>query len=135
MTETHALQMLVMYVPDPVVGRCRDFYVGACGWPVSVDVEGYAELDAGVFRIGIWSADRIADHVGNAAAGRARRDATKQEFYVRVADGDVPGAFARALAAGGIALRQPEAKDWGDTVGYVLDPAGQVLALSAATVG
>jgi predicted enzyme related to lactoylglutathione lyase len=124
------LSLAVLYVAESLVPIMRDFYSTTCSWPVSVDVEGYAELETGTARLGIWSFDRVGEHVGPIAAGRARREATRVELYVHVAQGDLEAALERAAQSGGRVLAQPEVKDWGDRVAYVLDPAGQVLALA-----
>lgn len=43
---------------------------------------------------------------------------------------DVDAAFARAVAAGGKALRQPEDQFWGDRMGVLQDPFGHQWSLA-----
>ena len=40
---------------------------------------------------------------------------------------DLDAAYAKAVAAGAVAKDPPEAKPWGQTVAYVLDPHSGVL--------
>jgi len=42
---------------------------------------------------------------------------------------DVRAAFARAVAAGAVALMPPKDKPWGQTVGYVRDLNGALVEL------
>jgi catechol 2,3-dioxygenase-like lactoylglutathione lyase family enzyme len=44
---------------------------------------------------------------------------------------DVPGAFARAVAAGAAPLRAPESMPWGQEVAYVRSPDGTFVGLCA----
>lgn len=50
------------------------------------------------------------------------------ELYLFV--DDVNDAFAHALSCGAISVSDVKVRDWGDTVGYVVDPDGHVLAFA-----
>ena len=42
-------------------------------------------------------------------------------------DPNLDAAYAKAIAAGAVALDPPEAKPWGQSMAYVRDPHGGVL--------
>ncbi|MFM9106171.1 MAG: VOC family protein [Chloroflexota bacterium] len=42
---------------------------------------------------------------------------------------DVPGAFARAVAAGAVAVKEPAVMSWGQTVSYVRDLDGVLVEI------
>ncbi|MGI9253966.1 MAG: VOC family protein, partial [Thermomicrobiales bacterium] len=46
-----------------------------------------------------------------------------------LATDDVAAAFARAVAAGAAALKEPEVMPWGQTVSWVRDPNGVLIEL------
>lgn len=43
---------------------------------------------------------------------------------------DVPAAFAKAIAAGALALAEPKVMPWGATVAYLRGPEGTIIGLS-----
>jgi lactoylglutathione lyase len=45
---------------------------------------------------------------------------------------DVPAAYARALAAGAVAIAPPQSKPWGQEVAYVRCPDGSLVELCTA---
>ncbi len=43
---------------------------------------------------------------------------------------DVPAAFERAVAAGAVAMKEPEEKPWGQVVGYVRSIDGTIIEIA-----
>ena len=120
--------VLLVLACDDVV-RLRDFYVGAFGWRVTVDLPVYVELDVPTgLRVGLYARPGFAKNTGEAPAARPAAGTTASELYLRV--DDVPAALARLVAAGGRLLSPVHPRPWGDEAAYVADPEGNVVAVS-----
>lgn len=50
-------------------------------------------------------------------------------FEVALVTADVPALYARALGEGAASVSEPETKPWGQTVAYVRDRDGHLVAL------
>lgn len=118
----------ILYVRDQE--RSRAFYEGLLLQAPRLHVPGMTEFalsETGILGLmperGIKKllGDRLPDPALAAGAPRA-------ELYLRVED--VEAFYARALALGSRDLSAPSPRDWGDVVGYVLDPDGHVLAFA-----
>jgi uncharacterized glyoxalase superfamily protein PhnB len=46
---------------------------------------------------------------------------------------DLEAAYKRAIEAGAIQISEIQDRDWGDTVGYVSDPDGHIIAFARRT--
>jgi len=81
-------------------------------------------LDAGGTVIALWSWNKLAADAGLAAESQppAFRGTTLAWNCATPAEVDL--AFAKAIAAGGTPLRQPEKTDYGGYRGYFSDPDG-----------
>jgi lactoylglutathione lyase len=111
------------------VARAAAFYEAAVGARRRVDVGVYVELDLpdgpGV---GVYQRDGFAKNTGRPNAPCTAGSTTGTEIYFRV--DDVDAAVSRALAAGAVMLSPAATRPWGETVAYVADPDGNVLAFA-----
>lgn len=123
----------ILYVADQ--RRSAAFYGAVLGQPPTLDVPGMSEfrLSDGA-TLGLMPEEGIARLLGAAirhpsAAGGAPR----AELYLVVAD--AVAVHARTIAAGARELSPVAPRDWGDLVGYSLDPDGHVLAIASSPGG
>ncbi len=111
----------IVYVAD--VAAALDFYSRAFGLEAGFRAsdDSYATLggEGAVLAFASRAMAPAADRAIDQAAG----------FEVWLADEDVPGALARALAAGAELVAEPVVKPWGQTVAYVRDPDGVLIEL------
>jgi predicted enzyme related to lactoylglutathione lyase len=125
MTEPR-LALVILAVDD--LARSAAFYDQAFGWPRTIESPVYIELALpGGMRLGLYARDGFRRTIGHSPAP-APADVTATELYVYVADIDL--ASRKVLDAGGRTLGRAAARDWGDVVGYLSDPDGNVLALA-----
>jgi lactoylglutathione lyase len=117
-----------IYVND--VRASLDFYRRAFGmktrfFDAALD---YGELDTGATILAFGS-HRLGELL---MPGKYLRSENGQAAGVEVAffTADVPGTFARALAAGALALAEPKLMPWGATVAYLRAPDGTFIGLS-----
>lgn len=110
--------------------RSVEFYVQAFGWAKAVDTAAYVELalPAGM-RMGLYEREAFGRNIGEPPA-QAPSGPTATELYLVV--DDVEATFARVLAAGGRMLSPVAPRGWGDVVGYVADPDGNVVAVASS---
>ncbi|MCA9675974.1 MAG: VOC family protein [Kofleriaceae bacterium] len=121
------LGALLLYTRD--VTAKLAFYERAFGAERKFVADGgsYGEL-AGEVPLGFVQEDFAAGNAGEFT--RARPDGTPAAFEVCFVFDDVPAAYARAVAAGCTALREPATKPWGQTVAYVRDDDGVLVELA-----
>ena len=120
----------ILYVRDQE--RARAFYEGALGVAPRLHTPGMTEfaLPGGAV-LGLMpeaSIRRLLPSLPDPALGR---DWPRAETYLMVAS--PREHLARALEEGATELSPVLARDWGDDVGYCLDPDGHVLAFAAPT--
>lgn len=107
--------------------RARAFYA-ALGWESQETNPGVIFYDLGGMKMGLFGLDPLAKDQGRKGAALGTGAMTlAQNFDSREA---VDQAFAQALAAGGTALKTPEAVFWGGYSGYYADPDGHVWELA-----
>lgn len=113
----------ILYVADQA--RARDFYAVVLAQEPVLDVPGMTEFDLGGALLGLMPIADVETLLGDAVQpGEGQRC----ELYLRR-----PGAaeaLARAATAGGRMVSDLALRPWGETVGYVLDPDGHVLAFA-----
>ena len=84
--------------------------------------------------VGLYARPGFGRNTGRAAAPTPPGATSAAELYVGV-DGALDAAVARALAAGATLLSAPAPRPWGDTVAYLADLDGHVLALARPGAG
>ena len=118
----------ILYVADQA--RSRDFYKDVLELQPSLDVQGMTEFTLNAYcKLGLMPENGIAqilkDTVPHPSSGSG---IPRAELYLSVAD--ISAAFARALQSGGKEISPPAIRSWGDTVAYVADPDGHILAFA-----
>lgn len=121
----------IFYVADQ--NRSREFYQKVLQAAPSLDVPGMTEFtlsagcalglmpESGIKKILL---DKTPDPVSGNGIPRC-------ELYLRVKN--VKESMDRALSAGGRLVSDMQPRDWGDTVGYIMDPDGHIIAFSCPT--
>jgi catechol 2,3-dioxygenase-like lactoylglutathione lyase family enzyme len=119
------------FVPDvPATVR---FYEAAFGLKLRYmhASSGYAELETGATLLSFVSEDFLKEAalLGELRAQPSRPDADPIGSQIALVTRDMAVDWQRALAAGATIIKQPEAKPWGQTAGYVRDLNGVVVEL------
>jgi lactoylglutathione lyase len=93
---------------------------------------GYAELDTGNTLLCFVSDDFVenARLIGGLAYTPNRPQANPAAAQVAFVCDDIDGDWARAVAAGAVVIKKPEAKPWGQTAGYLRDCNGIIVELN-----
>ena len=123
----------ILYVADQQ--RSTSFYTAALAVMPHLDVPGMTEFAIGPSVVlGLMPTAAIGRllpdlPVATATTATATDEpAARAELYLLV--DDPVAAHQRALEAGARELSPVQARDWGHTVGYSLDPDGHVLAFA-----
>lgn len=118
----------ILYVADQ--RRSTEFYRHVFSLEPILDVPGMTEFSLGQGCVlGLMPAAGIMRLLGDALPDPSRGTGVpRAEVYLRVTD---CGEFhRRALEAGATELSHVALRDWGDFVGYSLDPDGHVIAFA-----
>lgn len=133
-TPALALGWTILHVAD--VAAAVDFYERAFGLRRRfLDPNGeYAELKTGATTLA-FAAHALVDRLG--AHERPAAAAPPHGFEIAlVADaGRIEAAWQRAVAAGAVPIKPLAAMPWGQTVGFLRDPAGFLVELCTPTAG
>ncbi len=119
----------IFYVPD--VREALDFYERAFGFSGgTVSEEGdYAEVVVGGAKLA-FDAEAIADDFGLPDGYRRNRRADQPiGLELLFTTDDVEAGVQRAVAAGAELTVPAEHKEWGQTLAYVRDPWGVLIAI------
>lgn len=121
------LGYVILYVGD--VEAAIAFYERAFGLARRFVHESgqYGELETGATALAFVTEATATENGGSFHPARPTDPPPAME--VALTCDDVPAAFARAVAAGGISVKQPATKPWGQTVAYVRDPNGFLVEL------
>ncbi|KHL18600.1 hypothetical protein CLV56_1492 [Mumia flava] len=105
------------------VARSRAFYVDGLGWAESMYVPGEVLMIGVADKVvlSLWDVDGFRSEVGEPSTGGI--PPITLAHNVPTTD-DVDSVFAQMVAAGGTAVAEPQARDWGGYTGYVADPDG-----------
>jgi catechol 2,3-dioxygenase-like lactoylglutathione lyase family enzyme len=129
-TPSVSLGYVVLYVKD--VSATLTFYEEAFGLPRRFfnddNGKAYGELETGATRLAFYSFELANEHSKQGVVV-ATSDKAPVDFEIALVTPDVPALYARALKAGAIAVSAPEAKPWGQTVAYLRDKDGHLIAL------
>jgi lactoylglutathione lyase len=121
------LGYVILYSPD--VAASLAFYEGAFSLQRRFLHESgaYGELDTGNTVLAFAHESMAKEHGFTIRPSRPGADPAA--FELAFVTDDVASAYARAVAAGAEALSPPEAKPWGQTVGYVKDKLGVLIEI------
>ncbi len=122
----HAL--FILYVRDQA--RARDFYRDLLQAAPTLDVPGMTEFPLGDgAMLGLMPSANIKRLLGESFPDPQQADGIpRAELYLLVADAQP--YLDRAIKAGARLLSPLQDRDWGDRVGYCLDPDGHVVAIA-----
>ena len=121
-------RLALVIVAVESLARSVELYTRAFGWTKTVDTPVYVELAVpGGMRLGLYDRQGFARNIGELPAP-SPSTVTSTELYVYVED--LEASFERVLSAGGRVLSPIARRGWGDIVGYLADPDGNVLALA-----
>jgi lactoylglutathione lyase len=120
----------ILYVRD--VEASLDFYERAFGQQRRLLHESgeYAELETGTTTLAFASRELAAGNLPEGASA-GPEDVPRSAFEICFVSDDVEGDHARALEAGAQEVSQPQVKPWGQHVGYVRDPEGNLIELAS----
>lgn len=123
---------IILYVADQAAST--RFYSALLGQAPRLDVPGMTEFDLpGGAVLGCMPAAGIRRLLGPALPDPAGAAGVPRcELYLLSADAET--LLDRALAAGAAELSAVSNRDWGDRVGYCLDPDGHVVAVAERTM-
>ena len=118
----------ILYVRD--VARALDFYERGFGFGRGYVEEAgtYAELDTGGTLLALVQDEQAESHLPGGFR-RSSPDEPPPGIEIAFVTDDVEGAYARAVEAGAMIVAEPEAKPWGQTVGYLRDLDGVLIEL------
>ena len=121
----------ILYVEN--VEASLGFYGRAFGLETGFLHEGkdYGELVTGETKLA-FSARSLMESLGK---DPAIANADTPQFEIAFETDDVAAAFARALAAGAVPKRAPEAMPWGQVISYVADPDGYLIEICSPVSG
>lgn len=122
----------ILYVSDQL--RAKKFYSEILRLQPSLDVPGMTEFTlAENVKLGLMPENGIAKILGDKTQHpSAGNGIPRCELYLP-AD-NVVEAYQRAVRAGAKEINPPADRDWGDSVGYIADPDGHVIAFACKIV-
>jgi lactoylglutathione lyase len=93
---------------------------------------GYAELETGATLLCFISDDFLQNSnlIGGLPYSPNRPEANPVAAQVAFVCDDIETDWARAVAAGAVVVKTPEAKPWGQTAGYLRDCNGVIVELN-----
>jgi catechol 2,3-dioxygenase-like lactoylglutathione lyase family enzyme len=109
---------------DAAFGLGRRFFNDAGG-------QAYGELETGATRLAFASLSLAAAHLPEPVSAAAP-DRPPLGCEIALVASDVAALYRRAIAAGAVAVSEPAAKPWGQTVAYVRDCNGFLVELCTA---
>lgn len=118
---------IIIYVPN--VEETLHFYENAFGLKIRFLHESklYGELETGGTVLAFVHETLAADNIGQFEKNRP--DNLPAGIEIAFVTPDVKKAYQHALKSGAQALKEPQAKPWGQEVGYVKDLNGIIIEL------
>lgn len=124
---TVAFVSIILAVDD--LPRARAFYDAVLDWPVRIEAPVFVELGPPQGTgIGLYLRSGFALNPGATVLPSPSKRVSSTEIYLHL--DDPAAAVVRAQAAGGRVLSPLSPRAWGETVAYVADPDGNVVALA-----
>jgi uncharacterized glyoxalase superfamily protein PhnB len=128
-----SLGYVILYVPD--VAAAAAFYERAFDLAVRFAHEGgeYTEMETGATALAF-----VAEGLAEQSCPGFRRNRPGEApagSEIGLIHGDVPAAYARAIAAGAESVLEPTTKPWGQVVSYVRDLNGCLVEICSAVGG
>lgn len=120
--------LFILYVADQ--GRSSRFYRQLLQKEPVLEVPGMTEFElSSDTKLGLMPETGIAKIIGDQMPHPSLGNGVpRSELYLSVADAQE--YYSRAVAAGAKEVSGLAARDWGESVAYVADPDGHILAFS-----
>lgn len=117
----------IIYVADQQ--KSRDFYKNLFNIEPTLDVPGMTEFNLSInCKLGIMPEAGIAKILGDKTLHPSKGNGIPRcELYLKVENAS--NYFNRGLVLGGKAISPIQKRDWGDTVGYLADIDGHIIAI------
>jgi len=129
-TPSVSLGYVILYVKD--VNASMAFYEEAFGLSRRFfnDANGkaYGELETGAARLAFYNFELANEHMKQGVVV-ASPDKVPLGFEIGLVTPDVPALYARAVKAGATSVSEPAVTPWGQTVAYLRDKDGHLVAL------
>jgi uncharacterized glyoxalase superfamily protein PhnB len=129
-TPSISLGYVILYFKD--VSASLAFYEEAFGLSRRFfnddNGKAYGELETGAARLAFASFELVKANLKEEDVA-ASLDKAPFGGEIALVTPDVPGLYARAVKAGAIAVSEPAAKPWGQTVAYLRDRDGHLVEL------
>ncbi len=122
----------ILYVSDQV--RSTEFYGKLLGLQPSLNVPGMTEFNLSKnVKLGLMPESGIAKIISPAMPHPGRGNGIPRcEIYLKIEDPET--YLKRALTLGGKIISPLHPRNWGDSVGYLTDRDGHVIAFAKTTV-
>jgi len=119
---------IILYVADQQ--RSRDFYAYVLGTQPNLDVPGMTEFNlTSELKLGLMPENGIAKIIsGNMPHPHTAHGIPRCELYIVTKN--ITAMYERAIDAGGKEVSKIADRDWGDTVGYIADIDGHIIAIA-----
>lgn len=119
---------LIFYVADQE--RSRHFYAAVLNKEPDLHVPGMTEFTLNEnLKLGLMPEDGISKILaGKTPHPSDGNGIPRCELYIH--SDDINELFTRAIKAGATEVDAIRSRDWGDSVGYVMDPDGHILAFA-----
>jgi uncharacterized glyoxalase superfamily protein PhnB len=118
----------ILYVSDQA--RSAEFYEGLLKTNPSLNVPGMTEFNLSeTVKLGVMPESGISNIISPAMPHpKTANGIPRCELYLKVSN---PADFIeRAIQLGGKKISELQARNWGDTVGYIADLDGHVIAFA-----
>jgi hypothetical protein len=126
------LQVSTIMLGVEDVARARNFYVEGLGCALDQDLPGFVRLGLGdgSSSLALYEREAAARDAGVAAEGSGFRGSSFH--FVTGSREAVDEVMSAAVAAGGTAVREASAAEWGGYFGYFADPDGYLWKVTTA---
>lgn len=122
---------VVTLITSDVPGMAR-FYREALGFAVVVETEHYAELENEGTKFSFSSRELMAEQSGGNSSYSMPFSGQAVELCFRLESPEtVHSAYARLLACGAGAVKEPAVMPWGHTTAFFSDPEGNIHTIYA----
>lgn len=123
----------ILYVSNQQ--RSEEVYEAVLGCKATLSVPGMTEFQlSNGCKLGLMPENGIVKILGDVCAHPATGSGIPRcELYLVTVD--ATSMYERALQAGAKAVSPMQLRNWGDTVGYVADPDGHILAFAIRGAG
>jgi catechol 2,3-dioxygenase-like lactoylglutathione lyase family enzyme len=127
------LQVTTIMLGVRDVDRAKKFYAEGLGCEIEQDYDGFVKcgLGAGSSSLALYEREAAAQDAGVSAEGSGFRGSSFH--FITDSREAVDEVMRAAVAAGGTAVKEAAAAEWGGYSGYFSDPDGYLWKVATAT--